>query len=188
MTGVLTLERLTAACVEEAAALCDRCVGKNLYTRQYLAEVIHKPGHYYSVLMTPERKLAGYIYYYLAGMEGASAVAKLPPEQLPVLPAKQSPVFGVLRSIGVDEAYRRNGLSVRLVEHYLEQLHRAGADMAFGVFWKPGGSVPMEKTLKRFGFSHLTDAHLIWYDNEDLVCPFCKGRCRCDAAVYYKIL
>lgn len=188
MTGGLTMERLAAADVGDAAALCGRCVGKNLYPEEYLAEVIHKPGHYYSVLMTPEKRIAGYIYYYLTGLQEAAALAKLSPEQIPALPTGRSPVFGVLRSIGVDEAYRRNGLSVKLVEHYLEQLHGAGADVAFGVFWKPDGSVPMEKTLKRFGFSHLTDAHLIWYDNEDLVCPFCKGRCRCDAAIYYKIL
>lgn len=188
MTGKLTLERLQPAYVEEAARLCDRCVGKNLYTKEYLAKVIHKRGHYYSLLMTPEKKIAGYIYYYLADLEEAAALAKLPPERLaPILP-KQSQLFGVLRSIGVDEAYRQSGLSLKLVEHYLEQLRKTGADIAFGVFWKPAGTVPMERTLTRFQFHHLTDSRLIWYDNEDLVCPFCKGRCRCDAAIYYKKL
>lgn len=93
----------------------------------------------------------------------------------------------MLRSIGVAEAYRGRGLSGVLLDFYLRQLERTlCADAAFGVFWKPNGVVPMGRTLEKAGFRYLEDAHMVWYEIENLVCPYCAGRCICDAAVYYR--
>lgn len=57
-----------------------------------------------------------------------------------------------------------------------------------GVFWKPNGTLPMVRSLEAFSFLFLEDAHLVWYDTPGLVCPYCQGKCHCDAAVYYKPL
>lgn len=180
-------ERLTPSYVDAAAALCDQLVGKNLYTRECLTAVLQKPNHEYYVLLTPENNIAGYIYYYLADLQEAAELSKLSHKQLAVISSKKNPVVGIIRAIGVDEAYRHKGLSVKLLDFCLKQL-QTKADAAFGVCWKPDGHVPIEKALIKFQFHHLTDAHLIWYDNENLICPFCKGRCRCDGAIYYKTL
>ena len=76
----------------------------------------------------------------------------------------------------------------RLVDLALEQARAAGADTAMCLAWVTKGRVPMGGNLLASGFSYLRDAHRVWYDNENLVCPYCKGRCTCDAAIYYKIL
>lgn len=185
--GALYFEKLTAARLDEASALCDRCVGKNLYPRAYLASIVDKQGHCFYLLVTPRRKAVGYIYFFLTGLEEMAALARLPREQLAGISPKENPVIGNLQSIGVVEAHRHRRLSEKLVRFYLERLQNT-ADVAFGVFWKIGGHVPMEKTLQASGFIYLADAHRVWYHRRDLICPFCPGRCRCDAAIYYKPL
>ncbi|OPZ75360.1 MAG: hypothetical protein BWY80_00186 [Firmicutes bacterium ADurb.Bin456] len=184
-SGALCFEQLTEARLDEVQELCDRCVGKNLYPRAYLASVIHKPDHYFYLLVTPERKAVAYIYFFLTGLAEMAALARLPRERLAVISPKENPVIGNLQSVGVAEAHRHRHLSVKLVRFYLERLQNK-ADTAFGVFWKTGGYVPMEKALKASGFLYLADAHRVWYGRRDLICPFCRGRCRCDAAIYYK--
>ena len=62
------------------------------------------------------------------------------------------------------------------------------AGAVFAICWKPGKIVPAGKMLKECGFDDLTEAKNVWYDDKDLVCPYCKGRCRCDAEVFYKLL
>lgn len=185
--GGLAFRRLSLTSVDAAAKLCDRCVGKNLYPYTYLASVLENPEHFFYLLVTAEEEAVGYIYFFLTGLEEMAALSKLPRERLAMISEREAPVIGNLQSIGVTEAWRRHGLSEQLVGFYLEQLQQCLlADAAFGVFWKPEGHVPMEKTLKAFGFRHLEDAHRVWYDKEDLICPYCRGRCACDGAVYYK--
>ena len=46
----------------------------------------------------------------------------------------------------------------------------------------------MEKNLKKFGFCYLVNSKRVWYDKKELICPICNGRCKCDGAIYYKIL
>lgn len=183
----LTLEPLSATHLDAAAELCDQSVGKNLYTRNDLVSVIGMATHSFYVVVTPEQQVVGYIYYFLTDLEEMASRAKLPRKQLARLFRKASPVIGNLCSIGVAQAYQHMGLSVELIQFSLEQL-KNNADVAFGVGWKIGKHVPIERTLKACGFRYLTDAHRVWYDNENLVCPYCKGRCNCDAAIYYKHL
>ena len=105
------------------------------------------------------------------------------------LTGKEKPLFGNMRSIGIIPEYRNRRLSNYLVEQCLQWLiEKTEADIVIGVCWKPGGKVPMEKTLKRYEFSHLADVRRLWYDRVDLICPVCRGRCECDAAIYYKRL
>lgn len=65
----------------------------------------------------------------------------------------------------------------------MARLSVLGADLAFGVFWKPRGRFPMGRTLAACGFRSLGEARRVWYDRDDLVCPYCQGRCVCLAEV-----
>ena len=184
-----SFQPLTRQRLEEAAALCDACVGKNLYTYGYLASILEKKDHCFSLLTAEDGATAGYIYFYAAGLEEMAQLSKFSVKDLSVISDKKDPVIGNLQSVGVARQWRGRGLSRLLVQYYLKEIRRLwSADAAFGVFWKPGGSVPMEKTLLEFSFRYLGDAHRVWYDKKDLVCPYCKGRCQCDAAVYYRPL
>ncbi len=182
----LTYERLTEGWLDAAADLCDRCVGKNLYPRDALASVLDDPAHFFYLLTTPEREVAGYIYFSLTDLDTMAALCKLPVERMAEISPKASPVVGNLRSIGVAERFRDCHLSTELLRFALDYLRtKTAADVGVGICWKAGGVVPVEKTVKRLGFRFLSDAHRVWYDNDALVCPYCVGRCRCDAAIYY---
>ena len=76
----------------------------------------------------------------------------------------------------------------QMLERMLERLRETDAALAVCIAWKINGFVPLADNLTGCGFQYITDSHLVWYDHEDLVCPYCKGRCKCDAAVYYKML
>lgn len=181
-----SFEPLSIDYLETAVELCDSCVGVNLYSRDYLSAVIGRPNHYFYLLVSPEQEAMGYIYYFLTNITDMAALSNLPRESLAVISPKENPVIGNLQSIGVKEAFRGQGLSQHLVRFYLERLHDNAADTAFGVFWKARGTVPMKQTLVALHFHFLAEAHEVWYENKDLICPFCKGQCKCDAEVYYK--
>lgn len=178
---------LTHEFLSQAVELCGNCVGENLYTESELTEAIKQPEKEFILLMTPQNEAAAYIYFRLIDLQEAQKLANHSLEQLLELGFDETVVIGNLQSIGVSLEYRNHHLSEWLMKIYLKWLtDKTKADIAFGVFWKPCGIVSMEKTLKKFGFRHLTDSYNVWYNKEDLICPVCKGRCRCDAAIYYK--
>lgn len=189
LTKELTLIAMKQRWLEQTLALCDKCVGEHLYTRADFAQVIERDDQEVFLLLTPAEKVVGYIYCRLIDVREAEQLSKQSLQQLDNKVFKACSLLGILQSIGISEAYRQQGLSNILVEAYLQWLWRkTAADIAFGVFWKPHGKAPMGSILENFGFYHLTDAQNVWYDNENLICPVCHGRCRCEAAIYYKIL
>ncbi|MCC8157015.1 MAG: hypothetical protein LIO54_07045 [Oscillospiraceae bacterium] len=184
----LELRRLTDQDVAEAAQICDRCVGKNMYTRDYLASIVHDPRHLFYLLFSKENKTVGYIYSIVMNREELVRFSKLDAKHLRRLCDKSDANIGVLRSIGLDEPFRRTGLSVELVRFSLAGLASLGARLVVVLCWKIDEVVPLRKTLEQCGMKYLTDAHRVWHDMDDLVCPYCNGRCVCDAEVYYKRL
>lgn len=184
----LKLHRLSERYITEAAQMCDRCVGKNLYTKDYLASILHEPGHFFYLLLSDEDVLAGYMYFIMMDRTELASVSKLDTMQLNRLCKGTDEIIGNLRSIGVDEPFRNKGLSKELILFSLEQLASLGAHVAVALCWKAGVVVPMRQTMLSCGLQYLTDAYHVWYDIEDLECPYCSGRCECDAEVYYKRL
>lgn len=85
-------------------------------------------------------------------------------------------------------SYRGIGLAAKMIQFVLLELKDKLIDAAFIVCWKPGGIVPLSKALSECHFKYLADAKRVWYDDTELICPYCKGRCLCDAEVYYKLL
>ncbi len=184
----LKLQRLSERYITETAQMCDRCVGKNLYTADYLASILHEPEHFFYLLLSDEDVLAGYMYFIMMDRAELASISKLDTMQLNRLCDGNDEIIGNLRSIGVDEPFRNKGLSIELIQFSLEQLASLGAHVAVALCWKAGVVVPMRQTMLSCGLQYLTDAHRVWYDIEDLECPYCSGRCECDAEIYYKRL
>lgn len=183
-----TFQPLDAERLDEAAELCGACVGENLYPRSLLAAILGDPERQFWLLSAPGGEIAGYIYFFLSDLPAMARLSKLPQSRLAAVSPKRDPVIGNLQSIGVAEPWRGRGLSRTLVDFYLDRLFAMGADLAFGVFWKPRGRFPMGRTLAACGFRSLGEAQRVWYDLDDLVCPYCQGRCVCPAEVCYKAL
>lgn len=178
--------------IEEVLLLCDRCVGKNLYQKEELAQTIGSKERWFLLLKIAEGELAGYIYYYITNAGQIAEDSRISIEKIrqacgqtlePV--GKLQPV-GKIQSVGVKEAFRGQGLAVHMVQYVMNQFSEKGIGEVFIICWNAGGRVPLAKTLQKCRFIHLSSAKKIWYDKEDLFCPYCKGRCKCDAEVYFK--
>ena len=201
--GEFYLRPLKKEDIEETLQLMDQCVGENLYQKTELEQTIGRQDRAFLLLKTAEKELAGYIYYYLTSVDQIAEDARLAVQKIrqvcglgaPVResrseresrPVRKPQFVGKLQSVGIKEAFRRQGLAVLLMEHALAQFAGKGVENVFIICWNAGGKVPLEKALQKCQFVHLSSAKQIWYDNKDLFCPYCKGRCKCDAEVYFK--
>lgn len=183
------LQRMQAVEIREAAALCDRNVGKNLYPAAYFQQVWDKPDHWFLFIRDPAGKTAGYVYFYLSTLDEVAHYVKLPREQVAALAPGGNPLLVHLRSIGIENDYRGQGLATRVMEWVLDYTGRNTAAQAMIIVcWKPRGGLQLKNTMEQLSFRHVADLPRFWYHVEDLYCPICKGRCRCDAAFYYKPL
>jgi ribosomal protein S18 acetylase RimI-like enzyme len=174
--------------LEQTAALCDACVGKNLYPKAKIQAAIKDEDHLFYLLQDPAGETVGYIYFYLTELAHIARDAKIHPNLLPPFCSDLQERMGKLQSVAVREDHRGKGLAVQMVQFALEQLRRRNASAVFSVCWKMGQVVPLEKTLQDCGFSFLTEAEKVWFHEEALFCPYCNGRCHCNAEIYYKKL
>ncbi len=185
----LILTPLTLEYLDQATQLCGKCVGENLYTKSIIEATIKQQNQQFFLLITPQKKAVAYIYFKLINLREAELLSKKSLSKLKQIVKKDDLIIGNLQSIGVLAEYRKCKLSEYLMKVYLEYLLKnTQADIAFGVFWKKNGEIPMEKNLKKFGFCYLVNSKRVWYDKKELICPICNGRCKCDGAIYYKIL
>ena len=156
--------------IEETLQLMDRCVGENLYQKEELEQAIGSSERAFLLLRTAEGELAGYIYYYLTNEKQIAEDTRLTEQKIQQVCQQDTlaPV-GKIQSVGIKEGFRRQGLAVWLI-----------------ICWNAGGKVPLERALQECKFVHLFSAKMIWYNKKELYCPYCKGRCKCDAEVYFK--
>ena len=175
--------------IEEALQLMDQCVGENLYQKEELEQTIGSSDRDFLLLKTAEGELAGYIYYYLTTADQIAEDARLAAQKTrQVCRLGVHAAVGKIQSVGIKEDFRRQGLAALLLEHALTQFAGMGVEEVFIICWNAGGKVPLEKALQKCQFVHLSSAKMIWYDRKDLFCPYCKGRCKCDAEVYFRKL
>ena len=188
MTHTFTLHPLTEDEIDKARLLCDTCVGENLYSKDEIAAVLGDADRFFYLLKTETEKTVGYIYYYLTDLEYLAGYTKLDIAQYRAICADDCKKVGNIQSVGLLPAYRGSGLAARMIRHALNDLRAHRAEAAFVVCWKPDGTVPLGKVMLECRFSYLAEAKKVWYDDTELICPYCKGRCLCDAEVYYQLL
>lgn len=172
--------------VAVAKSLCDECVGANLYSEDDILRAVKEEDAFFYLLKTDNGEPVGYIFYLITDEESIAKYAKLGVATLSAVYPNGGKRVGKMQSVGVKECFRGMGLATRLFDFALEELSLS-VEAVFAVCWKQGKVVPVGKVLARCGFEYLTDAKKVWYDDVNLICPYCKGRCTCDAAVYYKL-
>ena len=182
------LRPITEADLTQAAVLCDQCVGKNLYSRERICEAMEAKDQYFWLLQTQTGETVGYLFYLLTDVQTIGASAKVDPDRLRSVAAEPLHTVYRVQSIGIREEYRGIGLAAGLLNFALAQAEKLEAQVVYVVCWKTGQVVPLEKPLLECGFSFLMEAQKVWYDDPYLHCPYCNGRCHCDAEIYYKLL
>ena len=167
---------------------CDKFVGKNLYTKKDLEEAINEGNRYFWILETSKGEFAGYIYYYLTDVESIAKDAKLSTDAITKVCGNRKAIIGKIQSSAVVEKFRGAELAFSLINYATEQLYKLNADYVFIICWKKGEKVPLAKSCIKCGYKFLTESKNVWYDLENMICPYCNGRCRCSAHIYYKNL
>lgn len=185
---IFFLRLLTEADLKETRILCDECVGENLYPWDVLVKAMEETEQFFYLLTTKEDEIIGYIYYYLTDVKSIADYAKINVELFYTVYQETSKAVGKIQSVGLKEKYRKSGLAAQMIGFVLKELKDQSVEMAVSVCWKMGEIVPLKKALRECGFCYLSDAEKIWYDDVELICPYCKGRCLCDAEVHYRIL
>ena len=174
--------------IEEASFLSDECVGKNLYPTEEIAATLNDQEKFFYLLKNEKDETIGYIYYFLTNEEEIAKYSKLDINVFRKVYSDFNKKVGKIQSVGIKKEYRGNELAVEMMRFILKEMKKLGIDITFIVCWKPGGFLPLGKTLAKCQFNYLTEAKKIWYDDMELICPHCKGRCSCDAEIYYKLL
>lgn len=174
--------------VGEASFLSDECVGKNLYPTEEIAATLNDQEKFFYLLKNEKDETIGYIYYFLTNEEEIAKYSKLDINVFRKVYSDFNKKVGKIQSVGIKKEYRGNELAVEMMQFILKEMKKLGIDITFIVCWRPGGFLPLGKTLAKCEFSYLTEAKKIWYDDIELICPHCKGRCSCDAEIYYKLL
>lgn len=174
--------------VGEASFLSDECVGKNLYPTEEIAATLNDQEKFFYLLKNEKDETIGYIYYFLTNEEEIAKYSQLDINVFRKVYPDFNKKVGKIQSVGIKKEYRGNELAVEMMRFILKEMKKLGIDITFIVCWKPGGFLPLGKTLAKCQFNYLTEAKKIWYDDMELICPHCKGRCSCDAEIYYKLL
>lgn len=184
--GNLELRPLEPCDVDTVVKLSDESVGKGLYTASEIEETVGSDSKFVYVLKSGEGEIAGYIFFFLTDTDAIVKDAKIDKETLLKALDKSNAKIGRIQSIAIKEEYRGEGLSEKLIDFAVLKLLELKTECTFIVCWKKGDFVPLKKTMEECKFKYLTEVKKIWYDNERLYCPYCKGRCSCNAEIYYK--
>ncbi len=92
------------------------------------------------------------------------------------------------KSAAVRAAYEHHGVMREMAAAGLQTARELGYGSLFGSAWVYRGQIPIAGTFRAFGFTPLYLRHMLWHDDEHYRCVVCKGRCNCDAMIYYKKL
>ena len=94
----------------------------------------------------------------------------------------------IYKSAAVPRQHEHKGVMHALALAGLETARQEGYGSLFGSAWVYNGKSPIAGTFKAFGFVPLYKREKLWYNDPDYTCVVCKGRCTCDAMIYYKTL
>lgn len=179
----MKLEKAGIDDIKAVLSIADECVGKNLYSEEDFLSAVNGDGRFLLVLRNPLLTIVGYIYYLIT--ETGKIESGLGLEKNTLSP---SGPCGRIQSVALRNDSRGMGYSVLMIRAAVETFLENGISAVYAVCWKPGDVPPLSSPLKKCGFSYLMTVDKPWYSSDKLFCPYCGGRCSCDADIYYRKL
>lgn len=92
------------------------------------------------------------------------------------------------KSTVIPYAFEGRGHFQALAHAAMDTARAQGYGSMFSTAWTYDGYTPLERPFKRLGFVRLYRRGMLWYEDKNYTCVVCKGPCKCDAEIYYKIL
>lgn len=100
--------------------------------------------------------------------------------------AAEKPIM-CYKSAAIPASYEGRGHFRALAQVAFQICRELGYGCMFASAWTYNGFTPMEKSFRVLGFQFLYRRQMLWYDDRNYTCVICKGRCKCDAMIYYKL-
>lgn len=169
---------------EEILPLCDERYGSGYLTKGIFGHWMeHK-----SLLKVAElgEEFAGFAVMVPAIVEEVMEKMAMPREDVEAI-AGGRPAL-IYKSAAVLRQHEHKGVMHALALAGLETARREGYGSIFASAWVYQGKSPIAGTFRVFGFKPLYKREKLWYSDSDYTCVVCKGRCTCDAMIYYKTL
>ena len=165
-------------------SLCDERYGPGYLTREIFDHWMeHK-----SLLKVAEigEGFAGFAVMVPATVQEVMEKMAMPREDVEAI-AGERPAL-IYKSAAVLQQHEHKGVMHALAVAGLETARQEGYGSLFGSAWVYQGKSPIAGTFRVFGFKPLYKRERLWYNDPDYTCVVCKGRCTCDAMIYYKTL
>ena len=133
-------------------------------------------------------RLLGFFLMHGTNLEGLAEEFKLNKFEIKQVIGNNEKIC-VAKSLVLQKDSEKAGLATELTRRGLEKAKRMGFYSCWSPLWiRKDGAIPAEHVIERNGFTFYKVVHMLWVDDKDYKCLDCNGPCKCDAAIYYKIL
>lgn len=92
------------------------------------------------------------------------------------------------KSTVVPFEYEGRGHFQALACQAIQTAREQGYGSMFSTAWTYNGYTPLARPFAHLGFTYLYRRSMLWYGDKGYTCVICKGPCKCDAEIYYKVL
>lgn len=164
--------------------LCDLRYGTGYMTREVYAHWMEHPDMIQIALV--DGQFAGYSSMMPVTLDEVMAKMKVERSDVERI-AGGKPIL-YYKSTVVPFEYEGRGHFQALAHAAMATAREQDYGSMFSTAWTYGGYTPLARPFVRLGFEHLYRRSMLWYEDKNYTCIVCKGPCKCDAEIYYKIL
>ncbi len=180
----ITIQNALTCDYEKIADLCDRRYGKGYMTAKNFNKMLKNPD--FIKVATINGEFVGFASFLHDTTENIAKAMGLCEDEVTKISNGLKCV--IYKSAAIEAKFEHYGIMQKLLSNLIQQAEKENYSAVFASAWIIGNTIPIEKNLKKFSFEYIANRSMLWYDDEDYSCIVCNGRCRCDAAIYYKKL
>lgn len=166
---------------DDVIKLCDESFGPGLITPAVFSHWMERP-EFFQIALKGD-VFAGFIAMFPADEDTIMRRLKMPREDVRKY-VKQRPCL-FYNSAAIRKEFEHQGIVSLLQKQAFENARNAGYRVLIGSAWIHDGFTPIAALVDRYGFRPIYKRKLIWYDIKEYYCVVCRGRCVCDAMIYY---
>lgn len=169
---------------EQIKRICEDRFGKGYITEEEFKKWIKNPD--FCKVAVYGETVAGIVYLMPETPEALAKALKLDEEYVKRASNGKKVIHS--RCAALDVEFEHRGLTPILHNVIFGNIDKNVYGAIFAPAWTYNGYTPMKKYLEREGFGFIGNKENIWYDMDGYECVICKGRCKCDAAIFEKTI
>ena len=174
--------------LDDIIKIANKRFGKNYYTRENFMKTLDQSKGMCTVAIDKLKdEVLGYCIFFEESLKKAEKHFKIPVEEFISVTGSGESICHT-KSIALRGNCEKAGIGTELFKQTLDKAQKLGYKVAWCPAWIRENYVPVGNVLKRNDFTYYKTVGNLWEDDKDYKCIVCSGPCKCNAAVYYKIL